>query len=245
MKITNRFLLKEYIQTYLGDGYTQIVDISAKSYEDAIDDAVGTFIERVYEGTEESFIEIPLVSGQVTYKMPSNVLSVTQIIDSNAFLGAFATMPGYSYMDELDMFQGYSSMSVLDYVTYNNLIDTYRSYLNDAYNYSYNSIYNNLKIVNSPPEATSCIVQCWTFPEKTDVTEWSYIYGHSWIKKKAKANILERWYMAYLKHTATLMDGGIQIDKLAVKQEYMDKQAICSDELDENYSGTGGCIYGG
>jgi len=243
MKITNRYLLKEYIQTYLGDGYTQIVDISDKSYDAAIDDAIGTFIERVFESTEESFIEIPLVAGQVTYKMPNNVLAVTQIIDSNAFAGSFATMPGYSYMDELDMFKGYSSMGIIDYVTYNNLIDTYRQYMNDAYNYSYNSIYNNLKIVNRPPEATSCIVQCWTSPEEVNVSEFAYIYSHPYIKHKTLANVLERWYMAYLKHTATLMDGGIQIDKQAVKQEYMDKQELCSQELEENYSGVGLCVY--
>lgn len=242
MKITSKFLLKDYLKTFLSDGYTQIVDISDKSYDSAIDDAIDIFIERVFEGSELSFISVPLVDGQTTYKLPDNVLTMIEILDDSLFAGAFAQIPGYSFIDALGIFNGYSGMNLIDYVLYKNVMSTYNTYVESNYTYEYNSIYNNLKIFKRPTSATSVIVQCYTYPEQTDV-DFEYIYNHPWVKKRSLANILERWYIAYLKDESTLMDGNIKIDKDAIRDMYEKKMQETDDELEEVYCGLFGALY--
>jgi len=240
MKITNKAQLIEYIKNKLGDGYTQIVDISAKSYIDAIDDATDVFFERVFEGSEESFISIPLEDGKTSYKMPDNIISVTDVLDNGIFSGIFSNISGYSFIDALD----YQMLDIMDYVLFNNLIETYNSYLNDEYKYSYNSIYNNLKIFKRPSSATEVIVRCYTIPEESEFDEFAYVYNHDWVKKRAYANVLERWYIAYLKHEADgLFDGNVKIDKVAIRDEYKEKLEETEVELDEIYTGLFGAFY--
>ena len=242
MKINSKLDLKTYVKTKLGDGYTQIVDISDISYNDAIDDAVSTFVSRVYESSEESFIEVPVVKGTVSYKMPSNVLTAIKILDTGIFSGSFSAIQGYSFVDAFAQVGGYQGMDLTDYVLFNNQIETYNKYLNDEYTYSYNSIYNNLKIFKMPANATSVIVHCYTTPEEESL-DYACIYNHEWVKKRVYANVLERWYIAYLKSTGDLFDGNVAIDKQAIKQEYSEKLEESEQELEDIYTGMFGALY--
>jgi len=240
MKITNKSMLLQYIKTKLGDGYTQIVDIKPESYIDAIDDAVTTFVTRVYEGSEEAFISIPVEYGKVTYKLPSNVITAIKILDDGLFSGVFSPMDGYT--NTVFEEYGYSEFNLMDYVLFNNTMNTYNKYLNDEYTYSYNSIYNNLKIFKMPKQTKSVVLHCYVTPEPEDI-DYACIYNHEWVKKRVEALVLERWYLAYLKTDGDLFDGNVSIDKKAIQEEYEKKLEATEIELDEIYTGIFGAIY--
>ena len=217
---STRPTLLAYIKRKLGDP-SHTIELNADQYNDCIDDAIQLFIEKAFEGSDQYYEELSIVTGQQTYTLDPEVMAVIGI-----------TQADFSQVNQVAMQQWYeniyqdiysnSSEMILNYAMTTSYLNSVKDLIMKDVMYNFNSTTHELTLFETvTAENQTVLMHTIRHLGGLDGSSFDNIYGHRWIKARALANAWETWGDNLIKHDAPIWDGDIRInvDKIIEKGE--------------------------
>jgi len=229
--------LRQHILNRLGAPVINI-EIAKEQMDIYIEDTVDKFIEVHYDGLDEGYIFLDLVSGTTEYALPETIHSVISILSTGGLglsdepLLVNPYLVGNYYVGN-DMYAGgnyINTPSVLDIEMYDQSIASYRSVMEKKILFEYNSTTNFINILATPKADKRVALRVHASP-----VEITTIYENNWVKKYSTALCKIAWGQNVGKFEGATLPGGVSLNyQLIIEEGKQDKEEL-ETELYERY----------
>lgn len=232
---TTRTQLLAYIKRKLGE-VSHTVELSADQWNDSIDDAVQLFIEKAWDGSDEYYETLPIITQTQIYTLDPDVIAVLDIQQVDFVNSNQVAMQSF-YSSIFQDISSNSSEIILNYAMSRSYLSSIQDLVMKDVQYAYNSTTQQLTFHETIQTTNPRDIMLHTVRHVggINITEqnpstFDNIYGNRFIKARSVANSFVNWGNNLIKYDAPLYDGNIQINVDRII-EMGDKLTLATDEM--------------
>jgi len=234
--------LKSYVLRRLGSPVINI-EVADDQVTDRIEDAIQLFVERHYDGVEETYVKITTSAADVTngyFSIPDNVVAVTTLLEPN-------TGSSEPFMDAEWQF-GRASMEDLlsgvpdgetftSYELTREYIELMNHYFAPARHFTHNRATNRLYVHGATLiENNSFIIKGYRAVVPDEATSYAIdLYDDTWIKKYTTALVKQQWGSNLKKFAGATLPGGQEIRGQEIYDEASEEITTLLEEFSDTY----------
>ena len=249
-RITSAIELKDYVLRQLGAPTIQI-EVTEDQILDIIDDAVDLYIKTHIDGSDKTYIVIPItecIANQNFVQLPKGVLYVTRVLrhKDNKIMPYGMTNVASHTLNHL--FTNTGGFDIISRVVYEQYMYEYREILDPQKRFEFNSQTGRFILLSSMKAGDRLILEVYT-PSgcrlgDTQTTETEHnvpnenILDASWIKKYTIARTKKIWGSVLKKYSGQTMYGGASLNASEIYSEGVDELEKAEEEL------RGSSVYG-
>ncbi len=222
--------LADYILSMLGCPLIN-VELHPNQILNAIDDTMQLFIEAHYDGTDLTYIQLPVTINETIYSLPSNVFEVTRVLNSANNMFVFdeplLLTPNYGNSITPDV----TSLDIRSIETLRMIFKMAEKTYNYDVLFEFNSMTKKIRFHSKPRQNTVYI--CEVYQTEEDMESF---YNNIWVKKYATALCKKIWSNNLGKFTGANLPGGVSVDYMRLASESQQELAELTLELRDKYS---------
>lgn len=235
--------LKSYSLRKLGSPVINI-EVADEQVIDRIEDAIQMFVERHYDGVEESYVKITTSASDVTngyFTIPDNIVAITALLEPNA------GKSGEPFMDMEWQFGAAMIEDVLSGVPGGETFTTYEMtleyiqlmnrYFAPARHYTHNRATNRLYVHGTSfIEDNSFMIKCYRAVVPDELSGYAVdLYDDAWIKKYSTALIKQQWGANLKKFAGASLPGGQEVRGQEIYDEASEEIVNLLEEFSSTY----------
>jgi len=220
------------------------IEVDATQVTDRLEDAIQMFVERHYDGVEETYVKITTTATDVTngyFSIPDNIVAITALLEPSSGSGdeSFMDMEwqfGKATMEDLlsgtpdgETFATYEL--TLEY------IELMNRYFVPARHYTHNRATNRMYVHGATlVDGNSFIIKGYRAVVPDEGTGYAIdLYDDAWLKKYSTALIKQQWGSNLKKFAGASLPGGQEIKGQEIYDEATEEITNLLEEFSNTY----------
>jgi len=235
--------LKNYALRKLGSPVINI-EVDNGQVTDRIEDAIQMFVERHYDGVEETYVKITTTATDVTngyFTLPDNIVAVTQLLEPNSGSGSEPFMDkewqlARASADEI-LSGTPSGETFTSYELTLEYIEMMNSYFTPARHFTHNRATNRLYVHGATfVDGNSFITKGYRAVVPDESAGYAIdLYDDAWIKKYTTALIKQQWGANLKKFAGAALPGGQEVRGQEIYDEATEEINALLEEFSLTY----------